>query len=762
MEGKRKISVINLILIIMLILCLTMTALMIILSKAKTVVEIVQKSGNKNYAIAEETTNTWDVSANGDGSVMAILADDGTLTISGTGEMKDWEYGATTDWHEIKYKVGYVIIERGVTNIGRNAFYNCYSLTNIKIADTVESIGNYAFSGCQDLINILIPCNVSNIGDRVFESCGSLTSIEVDENNMTYMDDNGVLYTKDGTKIIKYPSKNMETQYTILSSATIIGDFTFEYCENLTNIEIPSGITKIGDYAFYRCYSLQSIKIPKTVTSIGNNAFLCQINNLIEATDNGIELPNILKRALDETDILYSSKAFELTNCTIEDSRIKINKGQTYAKIKIVAGELNGLIYFISHNCWDISINGNGSIMATLSDDGTLTISGTGDMKNWESSSTTDWHVIKDNIKNVIINEGVTNIGSWAFYEFKNLINVKIPNGVINIGDDAFDWCSSLTSIEIPNSVKKIGEGAFATCQSLINIRIPSSVTSIGFYVFGDCNRLSSIEVDENNQNYMDDNGVLYTKDKMELIKYPEGKIQSDYTVLSDTVSIGSMAFYNSYMLTSIEISNSVKLIKWGAFNCCYNLKSIEIPNSVTSIEDGAFALCQSLENIEIPSSITSIGTNAFYGCNNLTIWCKKDSTVHTYAQENEIDYLLIMDRIQPKTTVKQMEQEIGSVSEYKIIDKNGEIITDVAYVTTGCKVETNDGENYIIIVIGDCNGDGQVDIKDILSINKHRLNIVSLTMESSLAGDVNVDGQSDIKDILQINKFRLGKISEL
>ena len=131
-------------------------------------------------------------------------------------------------------------------------------------------------------------------------------------------------------------------------------------------------------------------------------------------------------------------------------------------------------------NTWDISKNGDGSVMATLSNDGTLTISGNGEMKDWEKSYVVAWDSNRENIKNVIINNGVTSIGNYTFSDCRSLTNITIPNSVTSIGVDAFYYCTSLTNITIPNSVTSIGGKAFVFCRSLTSITISDSVTSIG------------------------------------------------------------------------------------------------------------------------------------------------------------------------------------------------------------------------------------------------------------------------------------------
>ena len=269
-------------------------------------------------------------------------------------------------------------------------------------------------------------------------------------------------------------------------------------------------------------------------------------------------------------------------------------------------------------NTWDISQNGDGSVMATLSDDGTLTISGNGKMKDWRNSSDEAWDSNRKNIKNVIINNGVTSIGNFAFSD-----------------------CTSLTNITIPNSVTSIGDYAFYGCENLINITIPNSVTSIGNDVFNGCISLTSINVDSNNEKYMSDNGVLYTKDKKILIQYPGKKEGTEYLILQGVESIEDYAFWGCGNLTNIIIPNGVTSIGYSAFYRCTSLTNITIPNSVTSIGDFAFNECTSLTNIAIPDSVTSIGDHAFYKCDSLSVLCKSNSYAEQYAKENNIKYVI-------------------------------------------------------------------------------------------------------------------------
>lgn len=160
---------------------------------------------------------------------------------------------------------------------------------------------------------------------------------------------------------------------------------------------------------------------------------------------------------------------------------------------------------------------------------------------------------------------------------------------------------------------------AFYECRGLTSIEIPSSVTSIGNGAFKGCAQLRSINVEENNQSYCSEDGILFNKDKTELIQYPQRKGGTQYIIPSSVTSIGSNAFYWCDSLTSIEVPNGVMSIENGAFYCCRGLTSIKIPKGVTSIGNSTFFYCTGLANIEITSNITRVEQYAFYGCGKLT-----------------------------------------------------------------------------------------------------------------------------------------------
>ena len=449
------------------------------------------------------------------------------------------------------------------------AFYGCTSLTRIEIPSSITSIGGWAFSGCTSLTSIEIPSGVTSIGDGAFAYCTSLTSIEIPS---------GV------TSIRDYAFDNCTslTSIEIPSGVTSIRDHAFDNCTSLTSIEIPSGVTSIGNSAFKNCTSLASIEIPSSVTSIGNEAF-AYCTNL-----TSIEIPSGVT----------SIENYAFSNCTSLNS-INVDKdNQSYSSEDgiLFDKEKKKLITYPA-----------GKKEKEYNIPSSVTSIGAGTFYGCRS------------LTRIEIPSSVTSIECLAFYGCTSLTSIEIPSSVTRIAAQVFYGCTSLTSIEIPSSVTSIGMWAFYNCTSLTSIEIPSSVASIGIYAFSRCVSLNSINVDKSNQEYSSEDGILFDKDKKELICYPAEKKEKEYNIPSSVTSIGTYAFGNCTNLTRIEIPSSVTSIGGGAFDNCTSLTRIEIPSSVTSIGREAFEKCERLTSIEIPSSVTSIGWNAFAYCTSLT-----------------------------------------------------------------------------------------------------------------------------------------------
>ena len=482
-----------------------------------------------------------------------------------------------------------ITIPDSVTSIGESAFSGCSSLASITIPDSVMSIGNDAFHECSSLTSITIPNSVTSIGDYAFLGCSRLTAIDVNTDNKDYTSVNGVLFYNDKT-IICYPAGKKGNNYKIPDGVTSICWYAFSGCTSLTSITIPDSVTEIGGSAFENCSSLTSITIPDSVTSIGIGAFVgCSSLTSIMIPDN----------------VTYIGGAV-FADCS---SLTEIKVSTQNAKYVSV----NGVLY------------------------------------NKDKTTIMCYPAGKKD-KNYKILDGVTEICTSAFNGCSSLTSITIPDSVTEIGMSAFSGCSSLTSITIPDSVTRIDMSTFRGCSSFTSITIPDNVTYIDIWAFNGCTGLTAIDVKAGNNNYTSVNGVLFNKDKTELICYPAGKTDKSYNIPNCVTNVGGWAFDGCTSLTSITIPDSVTEIDWSAFEGCTSLTSITIPDSVTEIGWSAFEGCTSLKSITIPSSVTSIGKNAFgyYFDNeykkidNFKIYCYIGTAGEKYAKENGFEYELL------------------------------------------------------------------------------------------------------------------------
>ncbi len=214
----------------------------------------------------------------------------------------------------------------------------------------------------------------------------------------------------------------------------------------------------------------------------------------------------------------------------------------------------------------------------------------------------------------------VTSIDETAFAQCGySLTSITIPDGIVSIGRNAFYHCYGLKNVTISDSVTSIANGAFTCCHSLKKIYIPKNVSEIGSNPFADCVSLTEITVDPENKYYTsDENGVLFNKNKTELISYPAGNERTSYTIPAGVKNISFCAFAGCDTLTDVTIPKGITAIPASCFIGCSVLESISIPEGVTTIGADTFWECAALTSITIPDTVTDIGRDAFYGCKNL------------------------------------------------------------------------------------------------------------------------------------------------
>ncbi len=308
----------------------------------------------------------------------------------------------------------------------------------------------------------------------------------------------------------------------------------------------------------------------------------------------------------------------------------------------------------------------------TLDSEGTLTISGTGDMDLWMADFTGN-----DAIVRIVAEPGVTGISDFSGCE--NLVSASLPDGLLTIGDGAFSDCERLASINLPDSLKQVGTGiltntaiyrdetqwtdgllyvdhcllkaksdiagsvvirdntvviaglAFYNCAGMTDITMPGSVVGIGRSAFADCASLNEIDLGGHlcsigkdaflrtgayNNEANRKNGVLYIDGYcIETQKTVAGSV----SVVGGTSGIADYAFDNCDEITSVTIPDSVSFIGKGAFNDCGKLRQVTLPSGITAIESKCFNCCEKLVSAAIPDGVERIGDAAFFGCRSLT-----------------------------------------------------------------------------------------------------------------------------------------------
>ena len=323
----------------------------------------------------------------------------------------------------------------------------------------VTGIEESAFSSCSKLTGVTIPQSITSIGEQAFYGCTSLTAFTVDADNPAFTaDENGVLYSKDKSVLIQYPTGKTASAFTVPNGVTTIGAFAFAHARNLQSVSLSDSVTEIEESAFYFCAGLTGMTITDGVTEIGFGAFegcskLASVTfgkGLSALGDNAFRLCKSLTQiAVDANNESFTT-----------DENVLYNKDKTVL-VQYPAGAAR-TSFTVPNGITKIGTYAFGYAEA---------------------------------LQSVILPDGLTEFGEFAFYYCKKLETVNIPGSVTLIGGDAFRECDRLMNIVLPDGLTSIGYYAFYNCKSLTEIIIPDNVTHVGYQAFYGCTNLAFAHV---------------------------------------------------------------------------------------------------------------------------------------------------------------------------------------------------------------------------------------------------------------------------
>ena len=509
-----------------------------------------------------------------------------------------------------------VQLPSSLEKIGENAFYDCKSLVNINLPDNLKEIISRAFYGCESLEEINLPAGLEKLGNEVFHHCNKLKSIVIPD---------GI------TEIGYWTFWDCTSLQTVILPDNLqkIGDHAFDNCTSLVSIDLPKSLEVIEGSTFWSCTSLEDITIPESVTRIDSGAFKnCENLKTVMMSKNIKEICN-----------------YAFANCpNLQDVYYDGTKANRDAIVVEEANEplMNAVWHYKEAASWKL-------------EDGVLTISGEGAMENYAKAVKQPWYEKRAQITSVVVEDGITEIGDFAFYGLTYLKEVSIADSVTKIGDYAFKNCSALSEVNLPEKLESVGESAFYGCTALKDITFHENVQSIGSYAFSRCTELkkivfegdapeiqtgafsgvrASVSYPEEKASWTEDKKQNYGGQLSWNQPLPWNVDNHVLTITNDSCmknyeSAAKTPWYaERNEVTSIIVADGVTKIGDYAFYGYSNLASVQLPDSLESIGNYAFKNCGKLSEITLPEKVSTIGESAFYGCGLAEIAIPSNVTV--------------------------------------------------------------------------------------------------------------------------------------
>ena len=508
----------------------------------------------------------------------------------------------------------------GGTTIKSQAFYCCSTIERITLPNTITSISERAFVHCDNLKSINIPDGITKIEYATFEECG-FTSIHIPDS----------VEIIDEFAFISCKFENIT--FGANSQLSYIGYKAFDYCKNLTSIELPAKITNIDRDAFNGCDSLENIYVHpdnETYQSIDGNLYSKDGKTIIKLAPGKMLADFVIPNGVTTIGDFAFNERTSLTSVSIPSTVTEIGWCAFYS-----CSNLTSIYYDGSINKWNKNItkqnfwdDGTGEYVVYCSNgkiakDGTV-IEGGGSGGDRFSE-----------VEFTLNDSGYYSVTGLGSCEDTEIIIPSTYNGipVIEISQYAFYDCDSVVSVTISNGIKRIGYSAFEECNNLRFISLPDTINYIGSYAFYACDNIE--------YNVFDDVNYL-------------GNDDNPYAVLVKVVDENS----NRY---TYNINSETKYINEFAFEFCNSLSSIAIPNGVLGIGECAFYYCEQLSYVEIPDSVVEIGYGAFRGCENLQY---KTYNNGRYLGNSNNPYIYLYDNTNTSSTAFEIHSNTKLIDE--------------------------------------------------------------------------------------------------
>ncbi len=644
------------------------------------------EDGNLVYEINDKDSYTSDTKAqyqfivgpNTCGDNLTWSYDNGTLTISGTRGMRDYNDNVVP-WDEYRDLITDIVIEDDVTSIGDAAFSDLPNLVNVKIGESVQIIGSSAFENCTSIVSLKLPNSVKKIGNSAFKGCVAVTDVVLSD---------GLMF---------------------------LADSAFSGCSSLTRITIPDRMMFLGSYVFEGCDNLKQITIPNSVTSFGTHIFGSEDKDLIimcypesdaerYAKQNEYTVAHIVSGKCGEkvywklsNGVLTVSGTGEMYNYGDSEQNQKLfpwyEYSDTITSVVIEKGVTSVGDFAFSNLdlLTNIAIGPDVQSIGVASFAANYSLSGVDIPDNVRIIGDHAFNGCPS-LKLLNMGKGIEEIGKYAFSSCSGLSYVVLRDGVVSIGDRAFSNCVNLISVTVPDSVEEIGSYVFARESYYLPVLIICSLGSpIADYITSNNNQSGKLKFNttivksgvssDNLKWYLDDNGVLAIYGNGAMYDYEEYEVDEngvapwyEYKELIKTViignnvtSIGEIAFCNLSNITSVTIGNGVEKIGKAAFAFCTSLTSIEIPGSVSSIGNATFNGCTALSDITLNEGLKTIGDDAFSSCVSLAevLIPNGVTSIGNYA----FAYCTALDRISIPYTVKSIGAQAFALNDYYDID---------------------------------------------------------------------------------------------